>query len=75
MPTIAAGQSKATCRKLPDAVARARVAHHIPKRDAPAAELVPSPPQTPLFGALAGNVRKEGDIVSPLKNAWEAVTR
>jgi hypothetical protein len=41
----------------------------------PAAELVPIPPQTPLFGALAGNVRKEGDIVSPLENAREVTTR
>jgi hypothetical protein len=38
----------------------------------PVAKRVPIPPQTPLFGALAGNVREEGDIVSPLENVWEA---
>jgi prevent-host-death family protein len=72
MPTIAAGQFKATCLKLLDAVSLTQEPLIITKRGVPVAKLVPIPPQTPLFGALAGSVREEGDIVSPLENDWEA---
>ncbi|MDR1228839.1 MAG: type II toxin-antitoxin system prevent-host-death family antitoxin [Azoarcus sp.] len=72
MPTIAAGQFKATCLKLLDAVSLTQEPLIITKRGVPVAKLVPIPPQTSLFGALAGSVQEEDDIVSPLENAWEA---
>ncbi|MDR2451008.1 MAG: type II toxin-antitoxin system prevent-host-death family antitoxin [Candidatus Accumulibacter sp.] len=72
MLTIAAGQFKATCLKLLDTVSLTQEPLIITKRGVPVAKLVPIPPRNPLFGALAGSVREEGDIVSPLENTWEA---
>ncbi|MDR0439991.1 MAG: type II toxin-antitoxin system Phd/YefM family antitoxin [Candidatus Accumulibacter sp.] len=73
MPTIAAGQFKATCLKLLDTVSLTQEPLIITKRGVPVAKLVPIPPQTSLFGALACSVQEEeGDIVSPLENTWEA---
>ena len=74
--TIAAGQFKATCLKLLDTVATGQKSLVITKRGKPIARLVPFsvsvPSRIPLFGALAGNVLEENDIVSPLENDWAA---
>lgn len=70
--TIGAGDFKAKCLKLLDEVARTREPLVVTKRGRAVAKLVPIPPETVLFGALAGSVRQEGDIVSPLENDWEA---
>ena len=70
--TIGAGDFKAKCLKLLDEVARTREPLVVTKHGKAVAKLVPIPPETGLFGALAGSVQQEGDIVSPLENEWEA---
>lgn len=69
---IGAGDFKARCLKLLDEVATTGESLVITKHGKAVAKLVPMPPSVGLFGALAGSVRAEGDIVSPLENAWEA---
>lgn len=69
---IAAGDFKARCLKLLDQVAETREPLVITKHGKAVAKLVPIPPEAALFGALAGSVIAEGDIVSPLDNDWDA---
>lgn len=69
---IGAGDFKAKCLKLLDEVARTREPLVVTKHGKAVAKLVPIPPEAGLFGALAGSVRQEGDIVAPLENEWEA---
>ena len=71
--TIGAGDFKATCLKLLDEVARSRRPLVITKHGKPVARLVPMPPDTELFGALAGSVLREGDLCSPIDTEWDAV--
>ena len=70
--TIGAGDFKARCLRLLDAVAEQRESLVITKRGKPIAKLVPMPPATNLFGALAGSVRFESDIVAPIDVEWDA---
>ncbi len=70
--TIGAGDFKAKCLQLLDAVATQREPLIITKRGKPVAKLAPVPPEAALFGALAGSVVSESDIVSPIGEAWEA---
>ena len=70
--SIGAGDFKAKCLQLLDAVAAQREPLIITKRGKPVAKLVPVPPEAALFGALAGSVVSESDIVSPIGDAWEA---
>jgi prevent-host-death family protein len=70
--TIGAGDFKAKCLQLLDAVAAQREPLIITKRGKPVAKLVPVPPEAALFGALAGSVVSESDIVAPVGDAWEA---
>lgn len=70
--SIGAGDFKAKCLKLLDEVATKREPLVITKHGKAVAKLVPMPPEAELFGALAGSVRQEGDIVSPLDNKWAA---
>ena len=69
---IGAGDFKAKCLKLLDEVANKREPLVITKHGKAVAKLVPMPLDTQLFGALAGSVHQEGDIVSPLDNDWDA---
>jgi prevent-host-death family protein len=69
--SIGAGEFKAKCLKLLDQVADSRQALIITKHGKPVAKLVPMPANRGLFGALAGSVRAEGDIVSPIETPWE----
>ena len=70
--TIGAGDFKAKCLRLLDDVAEQRETIVITKRGKPIAKLVPMPPETNLFGALAGSVRFESDIVAPIDVQWDA---
>ena len=70
--TIGAGDFKAKCLQLLDDVAEHREALVITKRGKAVARLVPMPPETQLFGALAGSVLEEGDTVAPLDVEWDA---
>ncbi|MBI4983822.1 MAG: type II toxin-antitoxin system prevent-host-death family antitoxin [Rhodocyclales bacterium] len=71
--TIDAGDFKAKCLQLLDTVAAQRKPLIITKRGKPVAKLVPVPPRAVLFGALAGSVASESDIVAPVGDAWESV--
>lgn len=70
--TIGAGDFKAHCLQLLDDVARHRQPLVITKRGKPVARLVPISPQAPLFGALAGSVVEEADIIAPVDAEWDA---
>lgn len=70
--SIAAGDFKARCLKLLDAVAETREPLVITKHGKAVAKLVPMPPEQELFGALAGSVLAEGDLIAPLDNDWDA---
>ena len=70
--SIGAGDFKARCLKLLDEVALSREPLVITKHGRPVAKLVPIPQETELFGALAGSVRHEGDIVAPVDAVWSA---
>ena len=69
---IAAGEFKAKCLKLLDEVARSGEGLVITKRGRPVARLVPMPGPQDLFGALAGSVVHEDDIVPPTGEDWNA---
>ena len=69
--TIGAGDFKAKCLQLLDTVAEQRETLVITKRGRPVAKLVPLPPEKEIFGALAGSVMSESDIVSPLDVEWD----
>lgn len=70
--TIGAGDFKAKCLQLLDAVAEHREPLVITKRGKPVARLIPMPPDTQLFGALAGSVVDETDIVAPIGAEWNS---
>lgn len=70
--TIGAGDFKARCLQLLDNVAEHREPLVITKRGKPVARLIPMPPDTPLFGALAGSVLEEADLLAPIDTAWNA---
>jgi len=53
-------------------VARRREELIITKRGRPVAKLVPLRPDGPLFGAMAGSVARQRDLVSPIDDHWEA---
>jgi prevent-host-death family protein len=69
---IGAGEFKSRCLKLLDEVADTREPLIITKHGKPVAQLVPMPPPGELFGALAGSVLHEDDIISPLDAPWQA---
>jgi prevent-host-death family protein len=71
-PTIGAGEFKAKCLQLIDEVAARRQPLIITKRGRPLAKLVPIDNPRSLFGAMAGSVTHEEDIVSPLDVHWDA---
>ena len=70
--SIAAGDFKARCLKLLDEVAETREPLVITKRGKAVAKLVPILTEQELFGALAGSVLAEGDLIAPLDEDWEA---
>jgi len=44
----------------------------ITKRGRPVVRLVPIRPDGALFGAMAGSVARQNDLVSPIDEPWEA---
>lgn len=69
---IGAGAFKSQCLQLLDAVARTHAPLTITKRGKAVARLVPIDASTELFGALAGSVLHQGDLIAPLDVAWDA---
>lgn len=70
--SIPAGEFKARCLQLLDTVAASGEPLTITKRGRPVARLVPLPAAAALFGALAGSVREQRDLVAPVDEAWDA---
>lgn len=70
--TIPAGEFKAHCLQLLDTVAASGEPLTITKRGRPVARLVPLPAAGALFGALAGSVREQRDLVASVDETWEA---
>ena len=70
--TIGAGEFKAKCLQLLDAVAEQREPLVITKHGKPVARLLPMPPEETLFGSMAGSVISETDIISPIDVEWNA---
>ncbi len=70
---ITAARFKATCLKLMDAVQTNRTSIVITKRGKPVAKLVPiEDGSAPVFGYMAGTIKVDGDIVSPIATKWDA---
>ena len=71
---IGAGEFKSRCLKLLDDVAETREPLVITKHGQPVAQLLPMPPTHELFGALAGSVLHEDDLISPVDTEWHAAS-
>jgi len=71
---IAAGKFKSQCLKIMDDVQKNHREVVITKYGKPVAKLVGIPGQSKhsLFGLLKGSVLIKGDIVSSLKERWDA---
>lgn len=75
--TIAAGQFKAKCLQLMDAVQRHHSSIVITKHGKPVAELIPYEANKAwqsknLFGYMKGTIKFTGDVISPIDEAWDA---
>ncbi len=71
---IAAGKFKAECLKLMDMVNQTKEDIIVTKHGKPVAKLVPfqNNEVLPAFGFLKGTISKQGDIISPIDEQWEA---
>ena len=72
LATIAVEEFEARCLELLDEVAETGEDLVITKRGKPIARLVPVADGSLLFGALAGSVVAEDDIVWPVGDTWNA---
>ena len=68
--TIAAGEFKARCLALLDSVADSGQEIVVTKRGKPVARVVPVAELTPP--PLRGSILREGDLVSPIDEPWDA---
>ena len=70
---ISAGEFKATCLELMDAVERTGSSVVVTKRGRAVARLAPvrARPRS-AFGLLKGRIRIKGDIVAPIDVRWNA---
>jgi prevent-host-death family protein len=76
MKTMPAGEFKTHCLKVMDRVNQTREPVVITKKGRPVAKLVPADPAPRDFlGSLAGIIRIQGDIESPIEppEAWEVL--
>lgn len=70
---IPAGEFKQHCLRLMDEVASNRTPIIVTKRGKPVAKLVPAEDMAgSSFGALAGTMAIQGDLLAPLDVEWEA---
>ena len=74
--TVPAGQFKARCLQLMDAVNEQGLEVIVTKHGRPVARLVPLTPKplppAELYGAMAGMATVTGDVEAPLDEPWEA---
>lgn len=66
--TVAAGKFKARCLALLDEVAESGTELIVTKRGKPVARVVPVEPPP----GLSGSVVREGDLISPVGEPWNA---
>ena len=69
---IAAGDFNAKCLQMLDEVAEQREPLLITKQGKPVARLIPVSSEHSLFGAMAGSVLSETDILAPIDVDWAA---
>lgn len=75
MKTVSASEFKAKCLALLDEVKSTGEALEITKRGKPVARVLPPTiPRTDLFGAMKGEIKIHGDIISPLDEPWNCET-
>lgn len=75
MKTIGAGKFKARCLALLDEVASSREVIVVTKRGKPVAQVSPAVgKEGNARRRLKGSVLREGDIVSPVGEVWEAAS-
>ncbi len=72
---IPAAEFKAHCLELMDRVSERRQELIITKHGRPVAKLVPvEEEEAPVFGYMKNTVVSYGDLISPVKEDWEAET-
>lgn len=71
---ISATEFKATCLKVMDQVHDKHIEYVITKHGKPIAMIIPVPESetAEIFGCLANTATIHGDIISPIKDEWEA---
>jgi len=70
---VGAAEFKARCLELMNEVQRSGIEVVITKHRKPVARLVPAQTESTAFcGSLAGVVREENDLISPVDIPWEA---
>lgn len=70
---ISAGEFKATCLELMDAVEETGASVVVTKRGRPVARLAPvRRPARSAFGLLKGRIAIRGDLVAPIDATWNA---
>lgn len=72
MRTIKASEFKAKCLQLMDEVDRTGEEVLVTKNGRPVSKLVPVRERRSLFGAMAGSVTENGDLIPPVDEPWEA---
>lgn len=71
--TIPAAEFKAKCLKVMETVRATGAEYVITKHGKAVARLVPvSEETTPLYGRLAGMTVREGDVLAPIGDEWDA---
>ena len=76
MKTMNASRFKATCLEVLDQVAQSGHAVVVTKRGKPVARVVPMVNRPDrIVGAMKGEIKVHGDIISPIGVEWEALKR
>jgi prevent-host-death family protein len=70
--TVKASEFKAKCLALLDEVQSTGEPLEVTKRGKPVARIVPPPARAKsIFGAMKGEIKVLGDIVTPLDEPWD----
>jgi prevent-host-death family protein len=69
-PRIPSGEFKTHCLRLLEEVARTGVSFVVTKRGRPVARITPVAGNEPV--SLAGSILEEGDLISPIGEAWDS---
>lgn len=73
MSSMPAGEFKAKCLKVMERVAETGEPLVVTRHGRPVVQLIPVSQGAPsLFGRLSGAVTREGDLLAPIGDAWDA---